>query len=150
MSIERIESIDRIYRAHSLDHIISWSTVRAVTEPRDEPLITSGEVARRLGVTTGAIGAWVRQGVLQPAFRTPGGRNRFRWSEVQEQLRAARERDGWVQRQAPAPTGAVEPVRSTQLPLSTAVAAIARSAAAGTTYLVRMRTAGNDPARMDR
>jgi excisionase family DNA binding protein len=58
-----------------------------VTDPRrDEPLITSGEVARRLGVTTGAIGAWVRQGVLTPAFRTPGGRNRFRWSEVQEQL----------------------------------------------------------------
>jgi len=67
---------------------------RGVTDPRtDEPLITSGEVARRLGVTTGAIGAWVRQGVLTPAFRTPGGRNRFRWSEVQEQLRAAREGD---------------------------------------------------------
>jgi excisionase family DNA binding protein len=62
-----------------------------VTDPgRDEPLITSGEVARRLGVTTGAIGAWVRQGVLTPAFRTPGGRNRFRWSEVQEQLREQR------------------------------------------------------------
>jgi excisionase family DNA binding protein len=57
----------------------------------DEPFITSGEVARRLGVTTRAVGSWVRKGLLTPAVTTPGGRYRFKWSEVVEQLRQARE-----------------------------------------------------------
>ncbi len=60
---------------------------------RDDPLLTSGDVARRLGVATATISAWVRQGRLTPAVTTMGGRYRFRWSEVQEQLRAAREDD---------------------------------------------------------
>ncbi|GAA5130956.1 hypothetical protein GCM10023320_53540 [Pseudonocardia adelaidensis] len=53
----------------------------------EEPLISSGDVARRLGVTTRAVGRWVARGMLTPAVRTPGGRSRFRWSEVQAQLR---------------------------------------------------------------
>ncbi|MBL8927075.1 MAG: helix-turn-helix domain-containing protein [Pseudonocardia sp.] len=56
-------------------------------QQQPEPLITSGEVARRLGVTPGAIASWVRQGRLRPAVRTAGGRYRFRWSEVEAQLR---------------------------------------------------------------
>ncbi|MBA2308551.1 MAG: helix-turn-helix domain-containing protein [Pseudonocardiales bacterium] len=59
----------------------------------DDRLITSGDVARRLGVGTRTVGAWVRRGWLRPAVTTPGGRYRFRWSEVTEQLREARERD---------------------------------------------------------
>jgi excisionase family DNA binding protein len=54
----------------------------------DEELIPSGEVARRLGVTTHAVGRWVAKGLLSPAVVTPGGRYRFRWSEVAAQLKA--------------------------------------------------------------
>ncbi|MDQ4102551.1 MAG: MerR family DNA-binding transcriptional regulator [Actinomycetota bacterium] len=55
--------------------------------PADEPLLSSGEVARRLGVTPRAVGRWVSRGLLTPAVTTPGGRHRFRWLEVMEQLR---------------------------------------------------------------
>ena len=54
----------------------------------DEALLTTGQVAKRLGVPPATVSGWVRQGVLRPFFRSPGGRNRFRWSEVEEQLRA--------------------------------------------------------------
>lgn len=57
-----------------------------------EPLLTSGEVARRLGVTPRAVGRWVARGLLIPAVTTPGGRYRFRWSEVEQQLRDQSER----------------------------------------------------------
>lgn len=53
----------------------------------DEELIPSGEVARRLGVTAHAVGRWVAKGLLRPAVVTPGGRYRFRWSEVTAQLK---------------------------------------------------------------
>jgi excisionase family DNA binding protein len=58
----------------------------------EEPLISSGDVARRLGVTTRAVGRWVARGMLTPAVTTPGGRYRFRWSEVQAQLRELRQK----------------------------------------------------------
>jgi excisionase family DNA binding protein len=60
---------------------------------RDDELITSGEVARRLGVTTRAVGRWVARGLITPAVTTPGGRYRFRWSEVAAQLREQQARD---------------------------------------------------------
>jgi predicted site-specific integrase-resolvase len=65
-----------------------------VADDRDEPLISSGDVARRLGVATGTISRWVRDGTLVPAFITPGGRSRFLWSQVQAQLRERRDADG--------------------------------------------------------
>lgn len=58
-----------------------------MSEP--EPLITSGQVAKRLGVVTRTVTRWVNEGVLTPAITTPGGKYRFRWTEVQRQLRAA-------------------------------------------------------------
>ena len=61
----------------------------------DEPLLTSADVAKRFAVTTRAVTNWVRQGKLTPAIVTPGGRYRFRWSEVEEQVRIARESDDW-------------------------------------------------------
>lgn len=59
-----------------------------------EPLIPTAEVARRLGVTPRAISKWVAAGTLTPTLRTPGGRFRWRWSEVERQLRDQRETDG--------------------------------------------------------
>jgi excisionase family DNA binding protein len=61
----------------------------------DEPLLTSADVAKRLAVTSRSVTMWVQQGKLTPAIVTPGGRYRFRWSEVEAQLRAARESDDW-------------------------------------------------------
>ncbi len=65
--------------------------------PDDEELIPSGEVARRLGVTTHAVGRWVAKGLLAPAVVTPGGRYRFRWSEVTAQLKAQQDARGQEQ-----------------------------------------------------
>jgi excisionase family DNA binding protein len=59
----------------------------------DEPLITTGEVARRLGVTTSVVDRWVQRGMLSPAVRTPGGRYRWKWADVERQLREQRQRD---------------------------------------------------------
>jgi len=59
----------------------------------DDPLITTRDVAQRLGVSPRTIARWVADGVLVPAFTTVGGQFRFRWSEVEQQLRAQRQTD---------------------------------------------------------
>lgn len=58
----------------------------------DEPLLASGEVARRCGVAVRTVTSWVNTGVLKPARTTAGGRYRFLWSEVEQQLAEWRER----------------------------------------------------------
>jgi predicted site-specific integrase-resolvase len=60
---------------------------------RDEPLLSSGEVARRIGVAPATISAWVRQGRLAPTVVTMGGRYRWRWSDVERQMREQRQTD---------------------------------------------------------
>jgi hypothetical protein len=61
---------------------------------RSEPLLSSGEIARRVGVAPATISAWVRQGRLVPTVTTMGGRYRWHWSDVQRQMRAQRESNG--------------------------------------------------------
>jgi excisionase family DNA binding protein len=61
----------------------------------DEPLLSSGDVAKRLGVSRRTISEWVRRGRLAPTWTTLGGRHRFRWSEVEAQIKAAQESDDW-------------------------------------------------------
>lgn len=56
-----------------------------------EPLITTGQLARNLGVSRQAVGAWARQGLITPARRTPGGEYRWIASEVDRQLAARTE-----------------------------------------------------------
>lgn len=58
-----------------------------------EPLLTSTQVATRAGVSRHTIANWVRAGKLVPSLVTMGGQYRFRWSDVEKQLREARERD---------------------------------------------------------
>jgi DNA-binding transcriptional MerR regulator len=60
--------------------------------PDTEDLLTSIEVARRLAVAPRAVRMWAQRGWLSPALITPGGHFRFRWSEVEAQLLAARRR----------------------------------------------------------
>lgn len=62
-----------------------------------ERLLSSGEVARELGVSRSAVLKWTtgteeRPAILTPAVTTPGGHHRYYLSEVLEQLRAARQR----------------------------------------------------------
>lgn len=54
----------------------------------DEELLTTGELARKLSVSTQAITKWVREGKITPAWTTPGGHYRFRWESVAAELRA--------------------------------------------------------------
>ena len=58
-----------------------------------EPPLTTADIAARLQVNRRTITKWVQAGVLTPAITTPGGRYRWRWSEVEAQLRAQRQRD---------------------------------------------------------
>jgi excisionase family DNA binding protein len=48
-------------------------------------LLTARVVARRLGLTTETVLAWVRAGKL-PAFRLPGGAIRFREADLEAWL----------------------------------------------------------------
>jgi excisionase family DNA binding protein len=59
----------------------------------DDPLLPSGEIAKRLGITVRTVGQWVSDGLLTPDVITAGGRYRFRWSSVERQLRERRERE---------------------------------------------------------
>jgi excisionase family DNA binding protein len=52
----------------------------------DEGLLTSHDVARRLGVNRRTVARWVREGRLTPAYTTPGGQHRFNWDDVRRQL----------------------------------------------------------------
>jgi MerR HTH family regulatory protein len=58
-----------------------------------EPLLPSGEIAKRIGVSVRTIGQWVTDGVLVPDVVTPHGRYRWRWSSVERQLREQRRTD---------------------------------------------------------
>ncbi len=56
-------------------------------------LLTTGEVAKELGVSHAAVLAWVRDGKLSPTLTTPGGHHRFDLDDVRRQLRELRQRD---------------------------------------------------------
>ena len=60
--------------------------------PEEDELLTTGELAKKLGVSSGAILKWIARGLITPEWSTPGGHHRWRFDHVQQQLREARER----------------------------------------------------------
>ncbi|MBA3906786.1 MAG: helix-turn-helix domain-containing protein [Pseudonocardiales bacterium] len=57
--------------------------------PRREDLLTTAEVARRLGVAPRTVGNWIQSGRLKPTLTTMGGHARFLWEDVEDQVEAA-------------------------------------------------------------
>jgi hypothetical protein len=85
-----------INRVYALVHPNVATSVIVMGDERSEhaePLLSSGEIARRIGVAPATISAWVRQGRLVPTITTMGGRYRWHWSDVQRQMREQRQAD---------------------------------------------------------
>ena len=55
--------------------------------------LTTGALAKELGVSAGAILKWTRDGLITPAFTTPGGHHRWLLDDVRRELRERRQRD---------------------------------------------------------
>jgi len=53
------------------------------SQPADEMLLTSGELAELLDVTPKTVWRWATQDGL-PSVRTVGGHRRYRWADVRE------------------------------------------------------------------
>jgi hypothetical protein len=70
------------------------SAVSVIDVSERPPLLTSGELARRLGVATTTVGAWARRGWITPELRTAGGE--YRWVEADVRAQLA---DRWPRRE---------------------------------------------------
>jgi excisionase family DNA binding protein len=55
-------------------------------------LLSTGELARELGVSRAAVLKWANDGLITPAFTTPGGHLRWDLEDVRRQVRELRER----------------------------------------------------------
>ena len=51
-------------------------------------LLTSGELAKELGVSLRTVQRWIAEGAIVPEFRTAGGHTRWDADAVRAQLRA--------------------------------------------------------------
>ena len=49
-------------------------------------LLTSGELAKELGVSRGVLLVWEEKGYITPYFKTPGGHRRWVLEDVRRQL----------------------------------------------------------------
>ncbi len=49
-------------------------------------LLTSGELAERLGVSSSTVSGWARDGLITPELRTAGGHYRWVEADVRDQL----------------------------------------------------------------
>lgn len=52
-------------------------------------LLTSGELAKELGVSLRTVQRWIAEGVIRPEFRTPGGHTRWDLDSVRTQLKTS-------------------------------------------------------------
>jgi excisionase family DNA binding protein len=55
-------------------------------------LLTTGQLARELGLPARSLARWAQEGRLTPALVTPGGQYRWRLEDVREELRQLRKR----------------------------------------------------------
>jgi DNA-binding transcriptional MerR regulator len=55
-------------------------------------LLSTGELARELGVSRASVLKWANDGLIIPAFTTPGGHLRWDLDDVRRQVRELRER----------------------------------------------------------
>lgn len=51
-----------------------------------EPLVTTGEAARALGIAPTTLARWAGSGLVTPALRTRGGHYRWNLTALREQL----------------------------------------------------------------
>jgi MerR family regulatory protein len=86
-----------VYRVLGICFSSYWKTQTGAME-NDGPLLTIGELARRVGVPVRTIRFWSDSGLVPPASRTDGGRGPFpslqralEW--LAAALRASQERD---------------------------------------------------------
>jgi DNA-binding transcriptional MerR regulator len=56
-------------------------------------LVTSGELAKELGLSLRTIQRYIAGGVITPEFRTAGGHTRWDLDSVREQLRKLHEQE---------------------------------------------------------
>jgi excisionase family DNA binding protein len=53
----------------------------------DVQYVTTAEAARRIGVGVSTLQRWAAQGLVTPAWRTPGGQARWDVDDLRSQLR---------------------------------------------------------------
>ena len=61
-------------------------------EVRSDRLLSTGEVARILGLNTRSVARWARNGLITPTMISPGGRYLWDLEDLKSQLRIMRER----------------------------------------------------------
>ncbi|MGW1680418.1 helix-turn-helix transcriptional regulator [Saccharopolyspora sp. NPDC002376] len=49
--------------------------------------LTTGQVAKRLGITPGTLARYVRDGLLKPSLTLPTGHHRWLWDDVVNQMK---------------------------------------------------------------
>jgi excisionase family DNA binding protein len=59
----------------------------------DQRLLSTGEAARALGLSTRSLARWAQEGKVTPALVTPGGQYRFDLDDLRRQLRDQQKRE---------------------------------------------------------
>ncbi|MFB9568617.1 MerR family DNA-binding transcriptional regulator [Saccharopolyspora hordei] len=53
--------------------------------------LTTGQVAKRLGISPRTLARYVREGLLKPSLTLPTGHHRWLWDDVLNQLKQQRD-----------------------------------------------------------
>ncbi|WP_433870103.1 MerR family DNA-binding transcriptional regulator [Saccharopolyspora sp. CA-218241] len=58
-----------------------------------ERYLTTGEVARKLGISPRTLARYVREGLLEPSLTLPSGHHRWAWDDVVRQMQEYRQQN---------------------------------------------------------